>query len=197
MTLGEFSLFLGMVGAVPYIYQIVLGKVRPERATWFVWSLILALALWSYRSSGAEDSALFLVGDFIVTFAIFLLSLWRGKGGWTRLDVGCLTICGLSLLLWQTSNIPLFGLWGVLIADAVAMIPTLIKSLREPDTESSTTYAFSSVAALFGFLAVGEWNLVLLFYPFYLFLANFTTAVVVLVGKYQVNRLHHAVKVAK
>jgi hypothetical protein len=188
MSLGEFSMLLGMVGAVPYIWQIVRGRVRPERSTWFVWSLILALALWSYRSSGASDSMWFLVGDFVVTVVIFFLSLWRGAGGWTRLDVGCMAIAGVSLLLWQLSSVPLFSLWGVLIADATAMVPTLIKSLHDPQSESATTYAFSSVAALCGFLAVAEWNMVLLFYPFYLFVANFTTALVVGVGKYQQSR---------
>jgi hypothetical protein len=189
MTLGEFSLVLGIIGAIPYIRSIVRGQVRPERTTWFVWSLILALALWSYRGAGPSDSVWFLVGDFIVTFTIFLLSLWRGAGGWTRLDISCLAIAGFSLLLWQLSSFPLFALWGVLIADAVALVPTVVKALHNPKSEGVSTYAFSSVAALCGFVAVGQWSLVLLFYPAYLFLANFVTALVVWVGQYQVQRL--------
>ncbi len=189
MTLGEFSFALSIVGALPYIWQIIRGGVRPERTTWFVWTLILALAVWSYRASGASDSVWFLVGDLVVTGILFLLSLWRGRGSWTRLDISCLAVAGLSLLLWEVSHISLFTVWGTLLADAVALVPTIVKSLREPDTESASTYLFSSVAALCGFVAVGQWNLTLLFYPAYLFLANFITALVVMVSKYQVSRM--------
>ncbi|HSX17124.1 MAG TPA: hypothetical protein VLH86_03430 [Patescibacteria group bacterium] len=193
MSLGEVSLVISMAGAVPYCVQVVRGSVRPERMTWFVWTLILALALASYYSSGASDSVWFLVGDFIVTAAVFLLSLWRGQGGWTRLDGVCSAVAGVSLLVWQLSAVSWFGLCGVLVADAVALVPTLVKSLHDPASESVSTYAFSSVAALCGFVAVGEWNMVLLFYPAYLFLANFTTAMVVWVGQYHLNRTAESV----
>jgi hypothetical protein len=188
MTLGEFSMVISVAGALPYIAHILWGRVRPERATWFVWSLILALAIWGYRASGANDSVWFLVGDLAVTAMIFLLSLWRGQGGFSRLDLVCVGIASLSLGLWQLSSISLFAVWGVLIADSVAMLPTLIKSLHDPRSESSTTYAFSSVAALCGFVAVGQWNFSLLFYPAYLFLANFVLALTIWVGTYQVSR---------
>lgn len=192
MTIGEFSMLLGMVGALPYIAQIIWGRVRPERATWFVWSVILALAVWSYRESGANDSIWFLVGDLVVTVAIFGLSLWRGRGGWTQPDIICMVIAATSLLLWGFSGLPLFALWGVLIADIAALIPTLVKSLHDPNSESTTTYICSSIAALCGFIAVGQWNFSLLFYPAYLFLANFVVAMVVWVGKYQLSRMQAA-----
>lgn len=187
MTLGEFSILISIAGAVPYCVQIVRGRVRPERTTWFIWTLILALAVWGYHASGANDSVWFLVGDLLVTATIFGLSLWRGQGGWNRLDISCLAIAGFSLLLWQLSSIPLLAVWGTMIADAVAVVPTIVKSLHDPQSESASVYAFSSVAAVCGFLAVGEWNLALLAYPVYLFLANFSTALVVLVGQYQLR----------
>jgi hypothetical protein len=189
MTLGEISMVIGMIGALPYIYQIIRGQVRPERTTWFVWSVILTIAAWSYRSSGATDSLWFLVGDLIVTLIIFGLSLWRGSGGWTKLDVSCLGVAIFGLAVWMVADVSAVALAGVLLADAVALLPTLIKALRDPYSESASTYAFSSVAALCGFAAVGEWNGLLLLYPAYLFLANFTTAMVIVTGKYYVSRL--------
>jgi hypothetical protein len=190
MTLGELGMLLVIVGSMPYMFQIVHGNVRPSRSSWFIWTFILGLALLGYRSSGADDSIWFLVGDFIATFVTFLLSLWRGVGGWTRIDISCLVLAGLSLLLWQVSGIPLFALWGALIADAIAIMPTIIKSLQDPHSEAASAYVFSGLAAFCGFLAVAQWNLTLLFYPAYLFLANLSVALVVAVGKYQVSRLH-------
>lgn len=191
MTIGECSVLISMAGTVPYAWRVVKGHVRPERVTWFVWSVILATALWGYHGSGGNDSTWFLVGDFIATAGIFLLSLWRGAGGHTRLDNICLCIALVSLGLAQLSHVPVLTVAGALLADWLAVIPTLAKALQDPASESSSTFWFSAVAALCGIVAVGEWNLMLLFYPCYLFLANFTTALVVGVGRYQLARLVH------
>lgn len=188
MTIGEFSVVISVAGIIPYVVGIVRGNVRPERTTWFVWSLILALSIWGYHSMGADDSVLFLVGDLIATGIVFLLSLWRGIGGWTRLDISCLVIALLGLLLWQTSAVPSYGVCGALIADAVALVPTILKALHSPDSETPVTYAFSSLAAACGIVAVGSCDIQLLVYPVYLFFANFTTALIVWVGQYHLRQ---------
>lgn len=100
MTVGEVVMLIAMAGGIPYIAQIVRGQVRPASATWLIWTVIMALALGGYRGNGATDSLLFLWGDFVVTAVIFILSLWRGQGGWSRLDVTCLGIAAVSLGLW-------------------------------------------------------------------------------------------------
>lgn len=194
ITLGEFSALLTMVGIVPYIVQIVRGKVRPHRVSWFVWTFILALTLWSYHGVGAADSAWFIVGDLVATGLVFVLSLWRGKGGYSRFDVACLVIALVSLLIGEVCKMPLVTLLGTMVADGIGVVLTIGSSVQDPESESAVPFAWSSIGAVFGFLAVGEWNLLLLFYPFYLFLANFLTATVVMVGKYQWRRFSSSVR---
>lgn len=187
MTIGEFSIGISIVGGIPYARSIIRGSVRPERMSWFIWSVILGLGLWGYRASGGDDSAWFIVGDLIITASIFFLSLWHGTGGWNRLDATCLVVAFAGIILWQLTSIPVLGVVGVVTADIVALIPTLIKALRKPMTESTTTFAFTALAAACGTVAVGKWDVVLLAYPVYLFLANFTTAIVIFTGQYQLR----------
>ncbi len=189
MTIGEFSVVVSIAGTVPYIGQIVRGQVRPHRASWFVWTFILVLTLWGYRSAGAGDSAWFIAGDLLATAAVFVLSLWRGKGGFERFDVICLAVALAGLLAWQVSKAPLLILLGTMIADIMGTAMTVRGALRDPQSDSAVPFSFSSAAALCGLLAVGQWNMLLLFYPFYLFLANFVTASVVLTGQYQLAHL--------
>lgn len=193
MTLGEFSLVLSVLGVIPYLYGIIRGKVRPQRMSWFIWTVILALGLWSYVASGGEDSAWLIVGDLAVTAVVFGFSLWRGSGGGSRLDLVCLGIAIVGITVWQMTGESIIGVSGAMLADAVAMMPTLTKALREPMSESASTFAFSASASVCGILAVGSWNLPVLSYPAYLFIANFTTALTILVGQYQVRRLAAAV----
>lgn len=189
MTIGEFSIIVSTAGAMPYVKAIIWGKVRPQRTTWFIWSLILGLGLWGYRASGANDSSWFIVGDLLVTTLIFMLSLWKGRGGHDKLDFICLLLAGLALCAWQMSQVAFFMLYGAIIADAIALVPTVAKALQDPMSEHPSTYAFSSLAAVCGVLAVGEWNIALLSYPSYLFLANITCSLVIIVSQYQVRRI--------
>jgi hypothetical protein len=116
------------------------------------------------------------------------LSIIRGSGGWDKLDAACLIIAIMGLILWQLSHQPLLVLLGVLVADMMGAIPTVKKALNQPESESSSTFLFSTVASAMGFVAVGEWNWLLLFYPLYLFLANGITAQVIVISQYQARR---------
>jgi hypothetical protein len=188
MSLGEISFVVACAGIVPYAWQIMRGKVRPERASWLVWTVILGLGLFGYRRLGAGDAAWFLWGDFTITGIVFLLSLWRGVGGWTKLDKVCLAIAFLGVVLWQLSSSLLFILIGTIIADLMGVIPTLKKALRDPASENAATFVASAVAAAMGFVAVGVWNWQLLFLPMYLFLANAVVAQTILVGQYHLRQ---------
>ena len=188
MTIGELSLGVSLLGLVVYARQIIWGNVRPQRTTWFIWSVILAISLAGFEAAGGGDAFWFLLGDFIVTLLVFCLSIFRGVGGWDKLDIICLIIAALGLILWQLSSLPLLVLGGVLLADMMGAIPTVKKALDHPESESASTFLFSTVAAAMGFVAVNEWNWMLLFYPLYLFLANGITAQVILVSQYQVQR---------
>ena len=188
MVFSIISFVVSVAGAIPYVWHICQGNVRPERTTWFVWSAILAVACLGYRGAGARASLWFLIGDFTVTALIFLLSLWRGSGGHSRLDLVCLGIAATGLAGWQLSEVPVLSVVGALLADVTALVPTALKALRHPMTEHASIYLASSAAALCGVLAVGQWDLLLMFYPFYLFLANFTTGIIILASKYKVRQ---------
>lgn len=189
ITVGELSIIVSAMGLVPYTKQIIWGHVRPQRTTWFIWSVILAMSLLGYHAAGGGDAFWFLVGDFLVTLLVFGLSLFKGVGGWERLDIVCIIIASLGLVLWQLSSQPLLVLMGVLTADLMGAVPTIKKALDYPQSESASTFLFSTVASAMGFVAVGEWNWMLLFYPLYLFLANGITAQVILVSQYQSRKL--------
>lgn len=188
MTFGGAAFILSLIGVVPYLYGIIHGNVRPARMSWFIWSVILALGLWSYVTGGGTDSAWLIIGDLTITAVVFAFALWRGSGGWERLDIACLTVAVAGLLLWQIVGDAWLGVAGALLADAVAMVPTVVKSLRDPYSESASTFIFSAAASACGILAVGGWNLLLLSYPVYLCAANCLAAGTIMVGQYQLRR---------
>lgn len=188
MVLSIVASLLSVIGAVPYVRGIVGGRVRPERMTWFIWSVVLALALLGYRASGSGDSWWFVAAELATNTAVFGLAVWRGVGGFARLDLICLGVALAALGLWKFTDIPLLMLLGSVVADVMAVVPTVLKALRDPYSEDGVWFACSAGASLCGLLAVGRWDLTVLFYPAYLFVANLATALVIWVGQYHSRR---------
>ena len=182
------SFLINIVGSAGYFAGTLQRQYRPERTSWIIWSGILAVTFFSYRALGAEESLWFIAGDLTATTAIMVVSLWFGVGGLTKLDRVMLLLGFSGLAIWIIFNTPLVALLCGLFADMCGAVPTLKKSLADPQSESAYMYAASCVASAIGVYLVGQWSLVLLVYPLYLFLINGATALMVAVGRYHVQR---------
>lgn len=184
MFLAVISLIISILGGVPYAIQAMRGKIKPERATWGIWTLILVLSLTGYRAEGGQESSLFILGDLIITASIFLIAIFKGSGGTSRLDKICILLSLIGLLIWQISSDRLYQILDTVTADALALVPTIKKVLDDPESESSIAFFSAAVASLLGAISVGHWNLVLIMYPIYLYTVNLITAVTVVSAKY-------------
>ncbi len=177
------SLIISIVGGLPYLIKAIKGKIKPERITWGLWTLISFLALISYRAEGGESSSFFILGDLIITGSIFLTSIFKGKGGHSQLDKICLSLALGGLIFWQINSNPIYQIIGVVAADMLALIPTIKSVLESPEDESSTAFFSAAIASLLGLISIGSWNLSLILYPLYLYSINLITAVVIVSAK--------------
>ena len=57
--------------------------------------------------------------------------------------------------------------------DSIGSLLTVIKSYKEPASETLITYIISGISGVFGLLAVGSFEGILLAYPAYIVVANF------------------------
>lgn len=125
-----------IAAAPPYMYQAINGKVRPERASWFIFSVLGVIAFYSQLSLGATTSLIFNGIDTLGSITILILSIWFGTGGWTRLDRIVLAIAASGIIVSLISHRPLIALLGVVVADVCGMVPTIFKAYIEPESES-------------------------------------------------------------
>ena len=145
----------------------------------------------SQLSKGANESLWFTAGQTIAVCAVFFLSLHFGTGGFIRRDYYSLTIAGLGLYLWFITSDALYAMVLTILVDASGAILTIIKSYQEPETETISTWVISGTSGLFGMLAVGAWNPILLYYPLYIACVNFIIASAILMGKWKKETLLH------
>lgn len=186
-----FAILSGLIlaaGAPPYLIDILKGKTKPERATWFIWSVLGTIAFFSQLSLHGGWSLVFIGLDGLGSIIVFLLSLKYGVGGWTRLDKAGLIIAAGGVIISLLAHDAAIALWGVVLADVSGVVLTIQKTFLDPSSETGITWFFLGSSALLGALAVGRWQFTLLLYPAYLAVANYG----VLIAKYSGLTLRRA-----
>lgn len=166
------SSLLALISPIIYIQSILKGTTKPHRTTRFVLLVISFLATISLFAQH-DTVAIWLAGiSFVQAVFIFYISLKKGMGGWSMLDILCLFIALIGILLWQTTKNPAIALYASIGADFTGMIPALIKTYKWPETEIWTFYFLDVVAAAFSILAVKNWVPQEVGYPVYILTIN-------------------------
>jgi len=161
---------------VVYVRDIIWGSVRPERMTRFLLAVITGLSFVSLLAGNDRSGVWLALASFAESIILFGLSLWRGIGGTNRLDIICLVLCMIGVGWWLVSGESLAGLLASIIADCIACIPSLIKTVRLPHTESLWFYLLGVISAVCIAL-VGPYDWRSLLYPLYIMIINAAYAV--------------------
>lgn len=136
-----------VIGAIPYIKNTLAGKTKPNRVTWFLWSVAPMIAFSAAVSEGVGWSVLPVFMSGFVPFLIFVSSFANKKSYWKlgKLDYVCGALSLLALILWQVTQNPAVAIVFAIASDGLASVPTLIKAWKYPETETASPF----IAGLF------------------------------------------------
>ncbi|KKP86680.1 MAG: hypothetical protein UR89_C0016G0009 [Candidatus Roizmanbacteria bacterium GW2011_GWA2_35_8] len=182
---GAIIFFFGSVG---YFLETISGKVKPNRVTWFLWSLAPFIAFFAQIKQGVGIQALltFMIG--FIPLMIFIASFVNKKSYWKleKLDLTCGVISIIGLILWLITKNGNIAILFSLISDAMAAMPTAIKSLKRPETENYMLYLTNAVFAALTLLTIKEWTFNVYSFPLYMLVMTGSIAVFIKfkVGKY-------------
>lgn len=157
---------------MPYIVDIFRNRTKPERATWWIWSSLSSVAFLAQLSSGATWSLGMTVGQIISVFIVAFLSVKYGYGSFRKKDFISLIIAGLGVILWSLTDEPLIALVVVILIDTLALILTMVKTWKSPESETLVTWVSTVFGGALGILAVGGIDLNILIYPVYILIGN-------------------------
>ena len=167
-------LVIQLTGVFFYIRSMALGSTRPNRVTWFIWALAPLIATGFAIKAGAGISILpvFMAGfnPILVLIASFLIQ----NGYWkiNRLDIVCGALAIFSLLLWIITHSYSIAIIFAIMSDALAGIPTIIKSWKYPDTETASAYMGGIIANILGLFIVTNWTFPVYISGFYFIALN-------------------------
>ncbi len=169
---GRVAGIVSLVAFIPYILAILRGETKPNRASWWIWTVVGFMLGASYFSSGANHTIWVPVSYAIGPFVIAILALKHGEGGWTRFDRACLLGAGVSVVLWWMFSSPLIALLINLFIDFMGALPTIRKSYCEPEREDRTAWALFFVGNIVNLFAIETWMFAIAVYPVFMFLVS-------------------------
>jgi len=167
--IGIIAGILALLGYVPYIISILKNKTRPNRATWFIWSIVGGLLAFSYMSEGSVHAIWVPIGYFIGPLTVAALSIRYGYAQWSKVDTICLVTALISIIPWIFSKDATITLLINVFIDMAGALPTLVKTYHEPETEDLTAWAIFFLANTLELFAITAVDLSLA-YPIYLFI---------------------------
>lgn len=182
MTYGKMSLVFELLFFPFYIFAAVDSRnpTRPSRSTWWILSLIALILIFTNKAEGASDTVWFIWGLFWGQLGIALLSIRYGESGWTLQDTLCTVGALLAIVFWLVLNDPLYALLAAIIADTLAILPTIHKSLVKPWSESRFAWLLTTIAAVLNLFALentsvfdpATWFSPQAIFPIYMLLIN-------------------------
>lgn len=186
--IGYITIFISLAGDFFYIKDTLLGHTKPNRITWFMWTLnpFIATAAQIVHGVGLSVLPVFLAG--FGPLLVLLASFLNKKAYWklTKMDYVYGALSLLALILWAITKNPAVAVIFAIISEGLASIPTVIKSWKHPETETGMLYILALVNQVIGLLIIRNWNFVSYSFGLYL-LALY---LIILLGIYRRKFFH-------
>ncbi|HUD11855.1 MAG TPA: hypothetical protein VMS08_05570 [Candidatus Saccharimonadia bacterium] len=185
-----FGALLNLFGSGAYIRDTLRGQTRPNRVSWLLWSIAPMIA---FGGEIGEHVGIQALTTFMAGFCPLLVlttSFVNRKAYWqlTRFDIGCGILSLCAVVLWAITRTGNIAIIFSVLADGLAATPTIIKSYRHPDTESSIAFLASGTSGVITLLTIHSWTFALAAFPIYLVLCNAVIFTLTKFPRFRLNR---------
>lgn len=173
---GLLAAAINVAGFFPYMLDILRGKTKPERAMWWIYSVLFIVLL--IAQNGANAGWLLLAtGSYIFSSVVIaLLSIKFGYGKFHRRHLISAVVAIAGLILWRLTDQPLIAILLVIIIDSAGFWLTLLKTWHAPHSETLLAWQMALLSYFVSLLSIRNWTLNVIIYPLYAILGG--TAIV-------------------
>jgi hypothetical protein len=142
--------------------------------------LLLVVSLLQQHTLGSGWLLAMTIGDGIGAVAILLLALKKGMGGVGRVDLICYGLLLIDVTVWLSTGDALLALYLSIFADVAAVTPMLLKTWRQPWTETAFFFSLGFIAPILNIIAAGSYSYAVILFPAYIALINLLTALLII-----------------
>lgn len=176
-----FAVAINLVGQIFYIKSIAQGHARPNLVTWVIWMIAPFIGVFFQIKAGAGLSILPVFMAGFGPFIIIIAALIKKNNYWkaTSFDIYCGILAIAALLCYVfTHNLGVSILFAI-ITDVLASVPTIVKSWKFPETESSSAYTGAVVSNVIGLLIIKVWSFSIYSFSVWLIILNLGLAIII------------------
>ncbi|MDO9305325.1 MAG: hypothetical protein Q7T77_08325 [Sulfuricurvum sp.] len=168
---GLLAQFILAVSIVPYTISIFRGTVKPNRISWFIWSVI-GFAFWLITPDSADQVTKMLTVIFWINpTLIFVLTLFKGE--YIKPDtiekfsllVG---LCAIVVWLIFRDNSGVIPTVIAIAADFCALLPTLRFVMSAPNEEAPLAWICFFLGSFIAIFGIEHYTLQNLLLPVYM-----------------------------
>ncbi|MDA8359859.1 MAG: hypothetical protein M0Z95_26970 [Actinomycetota bacterium] len=133
---------IGLAGSAGYAFDTVRGRTQPNRVTWLLWGAVPLLAFAVELRAGVGLRSLMALSVGLGPLAVFAATFANRSAVWRiqPIDYACGALSVAGTAVWLLTRVGLAALCAAIAADALAGVPTLLKSWRAPESENSLAY---------------------------------------------------------
>lgn len=170
---------LAVAGNLPYLWDIIKGRIQPHPYTWFVWSVVSCIIFFGQLTKGAGIGALPTAASEIFTLGIFILSLRYGFKGVRTTDTIFLVVALIGVALWVYTKDPTSSVVIAVGIDVLAFVPTLRKTWHAPDSETPILYGSNVVRHILALLSLQTYNIATMLHSAVMLVTNTLMTVII------------------
>jgi hypothetical protein len=151
---------IGAAGAVVYLINTVKGKVKPNKVTFLLWSVVPFIAFFAQIKQGVGLEALMTFSAGFLPLTVFIASFTNKQAAWkiTRFDLLCGGLSLVGLVLWMITKVGNVAIFFSIVADGLAAIPTIVKAYKFPDTEIAWPWIATVIGVILTLLTIPEFT---------------------------------------
>lgn len=171
--IGVVTIILAIGTFVPYLRDVIKGKIKPHPFTWFIWSTLFAIAFSAQISDNAGPGAWMNGVVVLICWLIVIFSLKHGLKDIAKMDYVVLGICITAIICWWLTNNPLTAVILILTADIISTFPIFRKFYNKPYDEALYLYMINGCRHGISLFALANFSLVTSFFPIFMVVSNF------------------------
>ncbi len=153
--------------------------------TWLTWAIILAVGSAAALSDYQIPAGVLMLSCSIESALVVILGFRNGDRTFEKLDVVCLFGVLVGLTLYVTLKSPEIAVATAVAIDFVGIIPTIKHAWQWPHEEALVTYVLFSISDALILLVANFRIFTAIAYPLYVFVAEFTVVILMLVSPHR------------
>ncbi len=174
---------LAIAGNLPYLWDILKGRVKPHPYTWLVWTMVSGIIFFGQVAKGAGIGALPTAASEIFTLIIFLFSLKYGFKGITKTDTAFLIAALAGIIPWLLTKDPTISVIVAVSIDLIAFVPTLRKTWQYPQTETPILYGSNVLRHILALFSLQAYNIATTLHSIAMITTNILMTIFILARK--------------